>query len=112
MHGKPLAWGVSVPDTYAVSHIPSASVSACAAAEKCAANKTTKYSTITSTHLFVPIAVETSGAWWSESAKFIEDLGRRITLITGELMETTYLFQRISVTLQRGKAVAFRNTFP
>ena len=50
--------------------------------------------------------------WCSESAEFIEDLGRRITLITGEPLETTYLFERISVTLQWGDAVAFRNTFP
>ena len=110
--GKPLAWDVTVPDTYAASHIPSTSVSAYAAAEKSAANKTTKYATITSTHLFVPIAVETSGAWCSDSAEFIADLGRRITVITGESLGTTYLFQRISVPLQRGNAVAFRNTFP
>ena len=56
--------------------------------------------------------VKTSGAWCFESAEFIEDLGRRITLITGEPLESTYLFQRISVTLQRGNAVAFHNTFP
>ena len=96
--GKPLAWDVTYPYTYATSHISSTSVSACAAAEKSAANKTRMYATITSTHLFVPIAVETSGAWCSESAEFIEDLGRRITVITGEPLETTYLFQRISVT--------------
>ena len=108
----PLAWDVTVPDTYAASHIPSTSVLACAAAEKSAANKTTKYATITSTHLFIPIAVETSGAWCSESAEFIEVLGRRITLITGEPLETTHLFQTISMTSQRGNAVTFRNTFP
>ena len=108
---KSLAWDVTVPDTYVASHIPSTSVSACAAAEKSAVNKTKKYATITSTHLFVPIAVETSGAWCFESAEFIKDLGRRITVITGEPLEATYLFQRISVTLQRGNEVAFRNTF-
>ena len=47
--GKPLAWDVTVPDTYAASRIPSTSVSACAATDKSAANKTTNYSTITST---------------------------------------------------------------
>ena len=109
---KSLALDVTVPDTYAASYIRSTSVSACAAAEKSSTNKTTKYATITSTHLFVPIGVATSGAWCSESAKFIEDLGSRIALITGEPLETTYLFQRISLTLQRGNEVAFRNTLP
>ena len=88
------------------------SVSAYVAAEKSAADKKIKYATSMSTHLFVSIAVETSGTWCSESVEFIEDLGRRITLITSEPLETTYLYQRISVTLQRGNAVAFRNTFP
>ena len=87
------------------------SISACAAAEKSAVNKLTKYATITSTHLFISIAVQTSGTWCSEFAEFIDDLSKRITVITGELLETTYLFQRISVTLQTGNAVAFRNTF-
>ena len=44
--------------------------------------------------------------------KFIEDLGRRIAAITNEPLETTYIYQRMSVTLQRGNAVAFHNTFP
>ena len=42
--------------------------------------------------------------------EFIEDLERRITTITKEPPETTYLYKRMSVTLQRGNAVAFRNT--
>ena len=60
--GKPLAWDITDSDTYATSHIPSTSVSACAAADKSAANKTAKYATVTSIHLFVSIAVETSSA--------------------------------------------------
>ena len=64
------------------------------------------------THIFVPIAVETSGAWCNQSAQFIEDHGRRINAITNEPLETTSLFQRLSVALQRGNAVAFSNTFP
>ena len=64
------------------------------------------------THIFVSIAVETSGAWYKQSAQFIEDLGRRINSITNDQLETTYLFQRLSAALQRGNAVAFSNTFP
>ena len=64
------------------------------------------------THIFVPIAVKTSGAWCNQSALFIEDLDRRINAITNDPLETTYLFQRLSVALQRGNAVAFSNTLP
>ena len=56
-------------------------------------------------------AVETSGAWCSQSARFVEDIGRRITAVTNAI-ETTYLYQRLSVSLQRGNALAFNNTFP
>ena len=109
--GRPLSWDVTVPDTFAASHIQFTSSSACAAADKAAMNKTAKYVELTGTHHFVPIASETSGAWCPQSAEFIEELGRRISTITNEPLETTYLFHRLSITLQRGNAVAFRNTF-
>ena len=109
---KPLAWDVTVPDTYAASHIQATANSAGAAAESAAVNKTIKYNDLMTTHISVPIAVETSGAWCNQSAQFIEDLGRWINAITNDPLETTYLFQRLSVALQRGNAVAFSNTFP
>ena len=111
-HGKPLAWVGTVPDTYAASHIQATAISPGAAAEKASDNKRVKYNDLATTHIFVSIAVETSGAWCSESAHFIEDLGRRITAVTNEPLETTYLYRRLSVSLQRGNAVAFNNTFP
>ena len=109
--GRPLAWDVTVPDAYAASHIQATAISAGAAAEKALDNKRVKYNDLATTHIFVLIAVETSGAWCSQSAQFIEDLGRRITAVTNEPLETTYLYQRLSVSLQRGNAVAFNNTF-
>ena len=85
--------------------------SAGAAAESAAVNETIKYNDLMTTHIFVSIVVETSGAWCNQSAQFIEDLGRRINAITNDTLETTYLFQRFSVALQRCNAVAFSNTF-
>ena len=35
-----------------------------------------------------------------------------ITEVTNEQQENMFLFQRISVALKRGNAIAFRNTFP
>ena len=56
--------------------------------------------------------IERSGIWCNQSAQFIEDLGRRINAITNDQLKTTYLFKRLSCSLQRGNAVAFSNTFP
>ena len=106
-----LAWDVTVPDTYADSHINRTSLEAEAAAKQAASLKNTKYSDITSTHVFYPIAIETAGSWDTQATELIEELGRRITEATEDPKETTYLFQRISITIQRGNALSFFNTF-
>ena len=41
----------------------------------------------------------------------IQELGRRMTSVTGDTREVTYLFQRMSVALQRGNAVSSHSTF-
>ena len=40
------------------------------------------------------------------------DLGRRISINTGEARETSYLFQRISVVVQRFNAVLLHDSLP
>ena len=52
------------------------------------------------------IAVETLGALGEEVAQFISDLGRRIAATTSEPRSVTFLFQRLSVAIQRGNAVS------
>ena len=59
----------------------------------------------------MPIPVETGGAWNELALEFITELGRRIARITQEPRETQFLFQRLSISLQRGNAVSLRNTF-
>ena len=41
--GKPLAWDVTVPDTFAQSHLHSSAIRSCAAADTAASNKTLQY---------------------------------------------------------------------
>ena len=49
---KPMAWDMTVPDTYAESHTGSTTTEPGAAAHKTAQNKIDKYSKLTSTHIF------------------------------------------------------------
>ena len=42
---------------------------------------------------------------------FLGDLGRRITKLTDDHRESTFLFQRISTLIQRFNAVAVLGTF-
>ena len=43
--------------------------------------------------------------------ELIQEIGRRITAVTEDTKETVFLFQRLSIALQRGNAVAFLATF-
>ena len=60
------------------------------------------------THAFVPLAFETLGAWGVQCQRFVSELGRSITIITGDTRETSYLWQRLSIAVQRGNAIACR----
>ena len=59
--GKALAWDVTIPDTYAASHLQSTTLEAGWAAIHAAEKKCTKYRELDATHIFVPIAIETAG---------------------------------------------------
>ena len=55
--------------------------------------------TITSSHIFQPLALETLGPINTTGITFFSDLGRRLTDISGDPRETTYLFQRVSLAV-------------
>ena len=74
---KPLASDVTVPDTYAVSHIGETAENVGAAANKTATNKIAKYNSLATTHHFIPIALETAGHWNSETSKCIAEVDKK-----------------------------------
>jgi hypothetical protein len=76
-----------------------------------AARKNAKYIQLAAVYHFVPLAFETMGPVSSEGLAFISSLGQNLSTISGDARETSYLFQRISVMIQRFNAVAFRGTF-
>ena len=61
---------------------------------------------------FTPIAIETYGAWGTESHKIIKEIGQNLMETTGEKKSTFYLTQRISIALQRGNAACILGTVP
>jgi len=105
-----VAWDVTVPDTYAESHIGSTATKPGAAALKTAQNKIDKYSKLASTHIFYLFAIETAGTWHQIAIELTQEIGRHITTITEDTQETTFLFQHLSMALQRGNAVSFHIT--
>jgi len=105
-----MAWDVTVPDTYAESLIDDTATEAEAAANQAATNKIAKYNELAGTHIFCLVAIETGGTWNQWAVELVQEIGRRATLITGEPRESTFLFQQLSIAVQRGNAVAFLNT--
>ena len=54
---------------------------------------------------FVPVGFETCGAYGPEGIKLVKQIGKKIQDATGEKLSTFYLFQSISIAIQRGNAV-------
>ena len=73
--------------------------------------KTSKYAILSQSYLFVPVAVETTGAINEAGMNFLDDLGSRIAKHTDDHRESAFLFRRISTLIQRFKAVAVLGTF-
>jgi len=110
--GRPLVWDFTCTDTYAPSYVATTSVQRGAAAEGASEAKRRKYSFLEGSYLFAPIAVETSGVWAKEALKFLQEVGRRIADVTGEKRSTSFLLQRLSLTIQRGNAASVLGTLP
>ena len=111
--GRSLVWDVTVVSPLAASYVDRASATdAGTVADMTATRKTEKYSTLSSAYRFEPIAVENPGVFSSTTLNFISELGRRICVHTGDARETSYLFQRISIMLQRFNSVLLHDTLP
>ena len=61
-----------------------------------------KYSSFQASHIFVPVAVETSGACAPLTLTFLSELGRRMEQTSREKREKLFLLQRVSVAIQQG----------
>jgi len=94
----------------APSHINKSSLAAGSAASDAETCKSAKYSELSVAYTFVPVAVETFGAWGPEATSFLTELGRRIATFTGEPRSMAFLKQRIDVALQRGNAASVLGT--
>ena len=98
-------------DTLAASHLPSTSRQMGGAAESAGEKKDAKYHELAKTYTFIPIACETLGPINTKALLFIADLGRCIALVTGDSRDGSFLFQRLSIIVQRFNSVCFKGSF-
>ena len=74
--------------------------------------KENKYQELSEDYIFSPISVETLGPWGEQSMELLRDIGSRIAERTGDKRQTSYLFQRLSIAVQRGNAMSISSTLP
>ena len=107
-------WDVTCPDTLASSHLDRAVTGPGAGAVTTVAEskKRLKYDEIARTYHFIPVAVETLGALGEDATDFLKDLGSRIISTTKDQRAMDFLYQRVSVAVQRGNAACVLGTLP
>lgn len=110
-NGKCLVWDATCVSTVAACHLSRSIHSSAAAAEDAACRKRQKYAALEAQYLFVPIAVETLGAWGTEARVLIRQIGQRITEKCGDPRASCFLEQRLAIAIQRGNAASVLGTF-
>ena len=76
--GKVLVWEATCEDTFAPSYISKAAREAGLVAKHAEKRKQAKYRHFVSSHIFVLVAVETSGVFGTEALEFVKDLGHQL----------------------------------
>ena len=76
-----LTWDATIVDTLAVSYVQIGLTAPASAANAAAARKHVKYYTISATHIFVPVVVETLGPFCDEGLKFVSEISLCLSTI-------------------------------
>jgi len=96
----------------AESYVTGSAREAGAAAELAASRKEEKYASTGSEYLFAPIAVETLGPMNTSARQLFANLGGKISSASGDDREGAFLFQIVSVLVQRYNAILLHDTLP
>jgi len=104
--GKPLTWDVTVICPLADSYVAAAAREAGSAAEDAA-----KCSNIQAHRIFQPVAVGSLGPINASGHVFLSKLGRKLADQSGDDREISFLFQRLSVLIQRYNAILVHDCF-
>jgi len=93
------------------SYVASAAREARSVAELAATKKEDKYSGLAADYLFQPLAVDTVGPINESASEFFSLLAKKISHHTGDERETAFLFQRVSVLVQRFNGMLLHDSF-
>jgi len=106
-----VTWCITEVSTLAQSYLNASGHYAAGAAELAVSPKQAQLFLSPQSFLLVPIALETLGEISPCSLDFLTEVTRRSSADTGDARDTAFLFQRISVALQRFDAVHIHESF-
>ena len=89
-------WDATCTDSFSKTAIGETAYKPGSAATRAEARKRVTYSALLTTYRFEPVAVETTGVLGESSARFIAELGKRISACTGDRRETHWLWQTLN----------------
>jgi len=93
------------------SYLRASSHSAGGAAEIASVRKESKYSLLPPEYIFQPVTFETLGSLNSSGYDFLCEVGRRLSVVSGDPRETSFLFQRLSISIQRFNSILIHESF-
>ena len=99
-------------DTLAPSNISRSAGAAGGSASWAEDAKESKYRELDGRVTFMPLGFETAGAWGTKCVKFVKRVGGLVASKTGERRSTSFLFQRLSIAIQRGNAASILGAIP
>ena len=101
-----LCWDATCVNTFAESSVNDSAVEAGRAAAKAELSKRAKYPDMVRRFRFEPIAIETSGVYGPSTCVIVQEIGKKISQISGDKRESMWLKQRLSIAIQRGNALS------
>ena len=104
--GRCVIWDACVRHTLAASYIGRTAKEVGAAASEAERAKLRKYATFANTYTVVPLAFETLGSLGASTNEFLDELASRIRMERGNRRAGEYFLQHLSLSLQRGNALA------
>ena len=108
--GKSLVWDATCADTFAQSHLEQSAKDSASAAKSAEDGKRRKYHQIATRYLFAPFSFETTCVFGPSTMMTVNELGRKITKISGESRETLWLKQRLQFAILRGNSLSVMMT--
>ena len=93
--GKCLIWDATCSDFSSPSHLLKTVTNPSWAPQQAEMAKTQKYRSLADSHIFVPLAVETSGIFGSHAFSFLYDLGKRISKYIYSSIYLLYFFFKL-----------------